>query len=219
VSSRAAGTPGLAASGSTRRLGGPATVNPATMGSINARRGLIGGHSSSSYTYGSGAGARPYRAYGYGRGYRNRYYGAGYGYGRSQGMNRAIVSRLRSVHSSLARIDHDYQGHRIRAMHAISLAIRQLSHRAMGYSGAGVAPGMVNRAGMGMRRSVLGGAGGGGQRLPQAQSDARMSQALRTLQGVEMQLTNLASNTLGQTRARGYVGQAIHELNVALSIR
>ena len=58
-------------------------------------------------------------------------------YGRSQGNNRAIVSRLRSVHSSLARLDHDYNGHRVRAMHSISMAIRQLSHRSMVYSGVG----------------------------------------------------------------------------------
>ena len=64
-------------------------------------------------------------------------------------INRAIVSRLRSVHTSLARIDHDYQGHRVRAMHAISMAIRQLSHRSMVYSGVGFASGMNNGMGMG----------------------------------------------------------------------
>ena len=55
------------------------------------------------YTYGTGNGARHYRAYGYGNGYRNRSYGGGYGYGRSQGNNRAVVARLRSVHASLAQ--------------------------------------------------------------------------------------------------------------------
>ena len=125
---------------------------------------------------------------------------AGYGYGRSQGNNRAIVARLRSVQASLARIDHDYQGHRVRAMHAISMAIRQLSHRSMIYSGMGFASGMNNGLGMGCmgRRLDAAGLGGGevrsGRRpgVPctdvQAQSDARMSQALRTLQGIGMQL-------------------------------
>ncbi len=42
------------------------------------------------------------------------------GYGRSQSNNRAVVARLRSVHSSLARINHDYQGHRVNAMHTRS---------------------------------------------------------------------------------------------------
>ncbi len=184
------------------------------------------------YTYGYGAGARPYRAYGYGSGYRNRYYGRRYGYGRSQGNNRAIVSRLRSVQMQLARIDHDYQGHRVRAMHQVSMAIRQLSHRSMIYSGVGFAPGTNNGMGMGMGmgrggmggRAGLGNAGGNGGRggagrMSQAQSDARMSHSLRTLQGVNMQLGSQASSSNGHARARGHVMQAVRELNVALSIR
>ena len=115
--------------------------------------------SPNSYTYGLGAGARSYQAYGYGRGYRNRSYGGRYGYGRSQGNNRAIVARLRSVHASLARIDHDYQGHRVRAMHAISMAIRQLSHRSMVYSNTGFSSRMNNGQAMGMRQGGLGGVG------------------------------------------------------------
>ena len=91
----------------------------------------------STYTYGAGTQARRFKAHGYGRGYRNRYVGGRRGYGRSQGNNRAIVSRLRSVHTSLARLDHDYKGHRVRAMHSISMAIRQLSHRSMVYRSAG----------------------------------------------------------------------------------
>ncbi len=210
-------------------LAAGAVVSPSTMAAVNARRSLSGSASPSTYTYGSGRGASQYRAYGYGQGYRNRYYGGGYGYGRSQGNNRALVARLRSVNANLARIDHDYQGHRVRAMHAISMAVRQLSHRSMGYNGAGLASGMNNgmgggmRMGMGMgvRRSVFGGGGGGrgGQRMSQAQSDARMSHALRTLQGIGMQLANQGSNTMGQGRAQGHVQSAVHELNVALSIR
>ena len=132
-----------------------------------------------------------------GSGYRNRYYGGGYGYGRSQGNNRAIVARLRSVHASLARIDHDYQGHRVRAMHSISMAIRQLSHRSMVYQQHGLCTRHEQRPGHGNGGSGgVGGAGGGGagnrrnQPMTQAQSDARMSQALRTLQGINMQLSS-----------------------------
>jgi len=214
---------GTTAVGTTRPLSaGAAGVTPVS------HSGLTG----NAYTYGSGAGARPYRAYGYGSGYRNRYYGRRYGYGRSQGNNRAIVSRLRSVQMQLARIDHDYQGHRARAMHQVSMAIRQLSHRSMIYSGVGFAPGMNNRMGMGVGmgrggvggRAGLGGAGGvggrgGAGRMTQGQSDARMSHALRTLQGVNMQLGSQASATNGHARARGHVMQAVRELNVALSIR
>ena len=55
--------------------------------------------------------------------------------------------------------------------------------------------------------------------MTQAQSDARMSHSLRTLQGVNMQLGSQASATNGHARAHGHVMQAVRELNVALSIR
>ena len=210
------------ATGTTR----PAGVSAATTASVKAMGTSSGSSSSNRYTYGSGSGASSYRAYGYGRGYRNRYSGSGYGYGRSQGVNRGIVSRLRSVHTSLARLDQDYQGHRARAMHSISMAIRQLSN-SMGYNGVGFASGMNNGMGMGqgqgmgmgqgqgMQRNGLGGNGRGGQRMSQAQSDARMSQALRNLQGIGMQLNNQGSGTMGHGRAIGHIQQAMHELNTA----
>ncbi len=176
------------------------------------------------YTYGSGNNSRGYRAYGYGRGYRNNYYGNRYGYGRSQGNNRGIVARLRAVQMSLARVNHDYQGHRVRAMHQVAMAIRQLSHRSMNYGGSGMGAGMNNGRGMGMRGGgggLGGGAGGrrGGGLMNQAQSDAIMSQALRTLQGIGMQLSNQGANTMGHGRASGHVQMAMRELNTALSIR
>jgi hypothetical protein len=202
----------------------------------NARRGTVGtgnpaattvskptpwapnGLVPSTYHYGTGIGGRRYTAYGYGRGYHNRYRGLGYGYGRSQGNNRAIVARLRAVHASLARLDHDYQGHRVRAMHAIALAIRQLGHRSMA-GGSGFGRGTGNNLAVAMRR---GGAGTGGARphmLTQAQSDARMSRDLRTLQGISMQMNTQAYYSPGRTRALGYVQRAIGELHTALSIR
>ena len=142
----------------------PGTLNRSTgaLGSTNSTNLTNpAGFSPNAYTYGQGAGARSYRAYGYGSGYRNRYYGGRYGYGRSQGNNRAVVGRLRSVQMNLARIDHDYQGHRVRAMHSIAMAIRQLSHRSMVYSGVGFSSGMNNgrMAGMGMGMG-MGGRGG-----------------------------------------------------------
>ena len=198
-------------------------LSPSTTTPVNAIGSLASTNYPSNYTYGFGSGARNYRAHGYGSGYRNRYYGGRYGYGRSQGNNRAIISRLRSVQMSLARIDHDYQGHRVRAMHAISMAIRQLSHRSMVYSGTGFSSGMNSGAGMGMGRGMrqngLGGGSRRGQSMPQAQSDAIMSQSLRNLQGIGMQLGNQGSNTMGSGRALGHIQRAVHELNVALSIR
>ncbi len=171
------------------------------------------------YTYGYGMGAHQFRAYGYGRGYRNRYYSGRYGYGRSQGHNRAIVARLRSVHASLARIDHDYQGHRVRAMHSVAMAIRQLSHRSMVFSGVGFMPRMSNQGGIGRGGAAAGGGGRRRQPMSQGQSDARMSQDMRALQGINMQLNSLGQGTTGHARAHGHVQHAIRELGVALSIR
>jgi hypothetical protein len=203
----------------TTRSLNPATTSPARTVRNAPTTGLP-----YTYTYNNGTGSRPYRAYGYGRGYHNRYYGRRYGYGRSQGYNRGIVARLRSVHRNLAGIDHDYQGHRVKAMHAVAMAIRQLSHRSMVYRGVGFAQGINNGLAVGMRPGVNGlnanrAAGARPQRMPQAQSDARMNQALRTLQGVHMQLSTQGSNTFGHARARGHVQHAIRELNTALAIR
>jgi hypothetical protein len=103
-------------------------------------------------------------------------------------------------------------------MHAITMAIRSLAHRSMLYRGLGYAPGMISRIGMGMGRSVLG-AGARRPSLTQAQSDARMSQALRALQGINMHLTTYGSGTSGRARASGHVQHAIQELSIALSIR
>jgi hypothetical protein len=106
-------------------------------------------------------------------------------------------------------------------MHSISMAIRQLSHRSMVGQGSGFASGMNNgrnRLGTG-RNNNLGANGRRGQPLSQAQSDARMGQSLRTLQGINMQLSNQGTNTNGHARARGHVMLAVRELNTALSIR
>jgi hypothetical protein len=173
--------------------------------------------SPNSYTYGTGNRARQYHAYGYGHGYRNRSGGAGYG--RSQGTSRAIVSRLRSVHTALARLGHDYRGHRVKAMHAISMAIRQLSHRSMVYSAGGFASvGATGRNGALANRN-----GNNGNRrnthLTQAQSDSRMSHALRTTQGIHRQLVIQGQSSRGHARARAHVAHAIHEMNTALTIR
>ena len=214
-----------AALGTTNRTTTGAVV-PSTTTPSNTVGSLSGTNTPSSYTYGSGSSTRNYRAYGYGSGYRNRYYGGRYGYGRSQGNNRAS---FRGCGPSIRawRIDHDYQGHRVRAMHAISMAVRQLSHRSMVYSGVGFSPGMNNGAGAGMgtgmgrgtRQNGLGAGGRRGQSMPQAQSDSIMSQSLRNLQGIGMQLGNQGSNTMGSGRALGHIQHAVRELNVALSIR
>ncbi len=168
-------------------------------------------------SHASSYGNRRYRSSGYGRGYRNRSYGSRRGYGRSQGNNRAIVSRLRSVHSSLARVNQSYNGHRVNAMHSIALAIRQLSHRSMVVQGAGFAPGLnngANRKGFGANANAR-----NLQPLTQARADARMRQALRTTRGIFMQLNNQGTYTTSHARARGHVQKAVRHLNTALAAR
>ena len=215
--------------GQARAINPSARTNAANstraLGSATAS-GVAAAHlTPNTYTYGHGTNARNYKAYGYGRGYRNRYQGSGYGYGRSQGNSRGIVSRLRSVHSGLARLDHDYQGHRVKAMHSISMAVRQLSHRSSIYQNAGFASGANGGRNLGNQRQAgLGASNGNGngrnqRHLTQAQSDSRMSQSMRTLQGINMQLTNQGTNSSGHSRARGHVQHAMHELNTALTIR
>src|SRR5262249_43666646 len=141
-----------------------------------------------------------------------------YGYGRSQGNNRAIVARLRSVHASLARLDHDYQGHRVRAMNAIAMAIRQLTHQSIARD-VGFGQGTNNNMGVPLRHGALGAGARQPQALTQAESDARMSRNLRTLYGIGTQLSNQGYGTARHARALVHVQQAVRELNTALAIR
>ena len=192
--------------------------------------GLAAGSSTSrpnAYSYGSGSNARHYTANGYGHGSRNR--SSGRHYGRSQGNDRSLVARLRSVHSGLARLDRDYQGHRVNSMQSISMAIRMLSHRSSSLrtGGNGNGNGNVgnnrlvanNRNAAGARNGNRANGAGQGQRMTQAQSDARMSQALRTTQGIHMQMASNASASNGHLAARTHTNRAIHELQTALAVR
>ncbi len=144
-------------------------------------------------------GSRRYRTQNYSRRYAS--------------SNRAIsgvVSRLRSTHRSLARLDHDYKGHRRRAMSAIHTAIRYLSHSSVRRSLSRVNNvGGVNKN----RPNVV-----GRQRMPQAQSDAQMRRAMQSLQLVSSRLANSGS-TSNHYRARGAVQAAYRELGTALQIR
>ena len=132
----------------------------------------------------------------------------GYAYSRRYAVSnqnlRGVVQRLRSTHSSLARLDRDYQGHRVRAMRSIQQAIRQLAHTSM-----------TRRNGVnGRNRAVL----AANRPIPQAQSDARMRRAGQTLQGINVQLTRDASSP-SHTYARRHVQTAMREVSVALRVR
>jgi hypothetical protein len=220
------GITGSVNGGRTRTGAATTSVSPALQTTMTSRP--------TTYAYGTGNNTRYYRATGYGRGYRNRYYGSSGNYGRSQSNDRSLVARLHSVHSTLVRIDHDYQGHRARAAHQVSLAIRHLSHRSIyGYTSAvgglsgqsnlrltglnGTGNGNLN--GNGTRRQT--GVNGNGQRnrLSQAQSDALMGQALRTTQGITSQLSHQGQYHSSHRLAYLRLQRAMHEMNAALSVR
>jgi hypothetical protein len=169
------------------------------------------------------------RRYG-GYNYRPRYYASGRRYTGSttSRADRMVISRLRSAHANLARLDHDYQGHRVQAMHHISMAIRQLSHRSMMSQGTGFSARMT-----GMQRNgngnVNGNRNGNGMRLTQAQSDSRMRHSLLMVTGAGQMLSQQANATnasyvtsganTGRYRAYGYIHMAANSLNTALRVR
>ncbi len=104
---------------------------------------------------------------------------------------------MRTVHTKLRGADHDYQGHRVRAMTHVAAAIRHLHPTAA------------------LNTNVAAGQGN----LPQAQSDQILRDALVHLNTAE---TSLGSGTNAATHhhsARTSVAEAIHELNTALTIR
>jgi hypothetical protein len=129
--------------------------------------------------------------------------------------------QLQSAYNTLQQADHDYQGHRVRAMAEIAMAMRHLGGggqmNGMGMNGMGAG---INGAGN------INGAGAGGARRPQAQSDAALRQAIGYLRNARNQLgSGMNGNSAmgggqGQThRAHGPISKAINELEVALSIR
>jgi hypothetical protein len=108
----------------------------------------------------------------------------------------ASISLLRTVHLKLQTADHDYDGHRVRAMHHIGSALDHLGSSSPPTSGTSQTSGS----------------------LAQAQSDAILQDALSKLQIVHSQLsTNGAIHQ--HAGAEGAVSSAMRELHIALNIR
>ena len=154
--------------------------------------------------------------------------------------NASLVSSLHATMTPLAQADHDYNGHRARAMHEINAAIQHLSAQA-GRPNAGNAglarsgttaqpgniarPGNVNGTNNAIRTGPRNGAGAGtgtvagtgtGRRMPQATSDAYLREAHQSLLNVESQLNTNGINPHHFTQAKASVQAAIRELNLAL---
>jgi len=133
---------------------------------------------------------------------------------------------LHQAHKLLAQADHDYKGHRAKAEAQISHAIRELSgtHNGAHHIATGaVAGNAANKAGganAGIKVANNAQAGaqgnqgqaGNGMRMPQAQSDAHLQQALGLLNGLNGHIPN-------GHNAAAHVHLAITELHDALKVR
>jgi hypothetical protein len=110
--------------------------------------------------------------------------------------NTNAVTVLHQVHGLLATANHDYDGHRAKAVHHVSQAIHELggTHK-------------------GTNKGANANANGNGPaiREPQAQSDAQLQQAIQLLNGLQGQVAN--------AKAAEHLKEAIAELNTALKIK
>ncbi len=140
----------------------------------------------------------------------------------------AMVSSLRSVMTELNKADHDYDGHRVRAIHHLGQAIHTLqpqssvSHLAAN-KGAGTANRAVTTTSAG--RNV---AGAPAARMPQAESDAHLKRAREGLMNMQSRMAggngiNANGTSTGGHQpvqlAHNHVQKAMQELNLALNIR
>ena len=112
-------------------------------------------------------------------------------------QDQAKISLLRTVHAKLQEADRDYDGHRVHAMHSLAQALHHLGSSPP--SGMGTASSLGN--------------------LPQARSDGILRDALVKLRNVESQFGGTASNAPHHVQARSELTQAIHHLDIALTIR
>lgn len=106
----------------------------------------------------------------------------------------AAVAQLRATSHLLHQADHDYKGHRVKAIHEIHLAIHILHP--------------VHKKHHAPTVKTAGG------NLPQAVSDAHLKQAITQLQGVHAGLNNNAP-----AQAIAAIRAAVSQLNTALSIK
>lgn len=136
--------------------------------------------------------------------------------------NTAPASTLHSTMTRLNQAEHDYNGHRARAIHEISTAIRHLGTQAGQSNTGNTGPahsGNANGTNTATRTATGTGTGtatGSGQKLPQAMSDAYLREAQQSLVSLESQMNTNGINSHSFTQAKSSVQNAIRELNLAL---
>jgi len=138
-------------------------------------------------------------------------------------ITQQLVTELQTTKNLLQNADHDYQGHRARAVHHVGAAIHALL-------------GQQNTQTSGVKNTTANAQGGNPQRvnpqpgnaqgrnpqggnnpLPQAVSDAQLQKAIQQLQIIHQQMTTTSGKNHGH--AAGHIQNAIGELNTALKIK
>jgi hypothetical protein len=117
---------------------------------------------------------------------------------RKSALDQGSISLLRTVHSKLRQADHDYDGHRMRAMNHVASALEHLGSPAF-HGELGQNFGLGN--------------------LPQSKSDEILRTALVHLKTVEHDLWTGTNHAEHHGSARAKVAEAIGELHIALNIR
>jgi hypothetical protein len=117
-----------------------------------------------------------------------------------------IISELEQAKTLLEKADHDYDGHRAKAVGEIQVAIHALKPHHTGKQGE-----HPTKTGEKPAKN------GGGNKEPQEVSDAQLKKALGELQSIHKQLGSLKAEH--HTKASTAVGKAIEELHTALKIK
>jgi hypothetical protein len=124
-----------------------------------------------------------------------------------QAARAQLIATLRSARRLLVAADHDYNGHRAKAAHEVTQALRELGfHPKKPQSGspaqnAAVAAAKAARSAQARVHE------------PQAASDAQLQQAQRLLQGALTQLSSI------HPKATTNVQNAVTEITTALTIK
>jgi hypothetical protein len=113
----------------------------------------------------------------------------------------ALAGQLRATRALLRRADHDYEGHRVKAIHEITRAIHALEPAA----------GRRRHPRVGGLRPAPGG------KEPQAVSDAQLRKALEQLQATRANLGAAPPRNVAVAGAA--IDRAVRELQIALKIR
>ncbi len=110
----------------------------------------------------------------------------------------AQITALEAANALLAKADHDYKGHRVKAMKQVHAAVHTL------------------KAGTKAPKNPFKGPKGSGG-LPQDQSDALLRQAMEQITAVQAQLANVQAPRA--TAASADLAVAVTELQTALKIK